>query len=75
MTTRGPDPLHDALHLQIRIRSLRALLELQRWQVGILNERLYSSGPGGVAARRLLAVKHSEEQVAAPHPPPRQRRA
>ncbi len=62
MTTDGPDPLQDALDLQAHIKSLRALLELQRWQIEVLNDRLYSSKPGGAAARRLLALKHSEER-------------
>ena len=60
MTGDDPDPLKDALDLQIRVRSLRALLELQRWQIEVLNDRLYSSDAGGVAAKRLLALKRSE---------------
>ncbi|WP_162820365.1 hypothetical protein [Microvirga calopogonii] len=60
MTTGGPDPLKDALALQARVRGLQALLELQRWQIEVLNNRLYSSEPGGVAARRLLALKRDE---------------
>ncbi len=72
MTTCGPDPLQgtleDALDLQAQIRTLRALLELQRQQIEVLNERLYSSKPGGVAARRLLALKQGEEQAPAPQP-------
>ncbi|EIM27761.1 hypothetical protein [Microvirga lotononidis] len=60
MTTGGPDPLKDALDLQARIRGLQALLELQRWQIEVLNNRLYSSEPGGIAARRLLDLKRSE---------------
>lgn len=60
--TGSPDPLKDALTLQARIRALQALLELQRWQIEVLNERLYSSEPGGVAARRLLALKQSEKE-------------
>jgi hypothetical protein len=60
MTTCGPDPLQDALDLQARIKSLRALLELQRWQIEVLNDRLYSSEPGGIAARRLLDLKNRE---------------
>ncbi|MBA1158538.1 hypothetical protein [Microvirga mediterraneensis] len=60
MTTGGPDPLKDALALQARVRGLQALLELQRWQIEVLNNRLYSSEPGGVAARRLLDLKRSE---------------
>jgi hypothetical protein len=63
MTTSGPDPLQDALDLQARVRALKALLELQRWQVEVLNDRLYSSAPGGVAARRLLALKRGETQA------------
>ncbi len=64
MTTGGPDPLKDALDLQARVRALKALLELQRWQVEVLNNRLYSSTPGGVAARRLLGLKRSEAESA-----------
>jgi hypothetical protein len=60
MTGDSPDPLKDALDLQDRVRSLRALLELQRWQIEVLNDRLYSSDSGGIAARRLLALKRSE---------------
>lgn len=63
MTGKGPDPLKDALDLQNRVRSLRALLELQRWQIEVLNDRLYSSDPGGTAARRLLALKRSETET------------
>jgi uncharacterized coiled-coil protein SlyX len=63
MTTGGPDPLQDALELQARIRSLRALLEFQRQQIETLNDRLYSSEPGGVAARRLLTLKQTEVQA------------
>jgi hypothetical protein len=61
MTTGGPDPLKDALALQTRVRGLQALLELHRWQIEVLNDRLYSAEPGGVAARRLLALKHIEK--------------
>ena len=64
MMTDGPDPLKDALDLQARVRALRTLLELQRWQIEVLNDRLYSSDPGGIAARRLLALKRSETPVA-----------
>jgi hypothetical protein len=60
MKARGPDPLQDALELKAHVRSLKALLELQRWQIEVLNERLYASAPGGTAARRLLALKQSE---------------
>ncbi|MGO4526030.1 hypothetical protein AB4097_14320 [Microvirga sp. 2MCAF35] len=60
MTTGGPDPLKDALALQARVRGLQALLELQRWQIEVLNNRLYSPEPGGIAARRLLALKRDE---------------
>jgi len=67
MTGRNPDPLKDALDLQSRVRALKALLELQRWQIEVLNDRLYSSDPGGVAAKRLLALKRSEtESLQAP---------
>lgn len=60
MTGDDLDPLKDALDLQNRVRSLRALLELQRWQIEVLNDRLYASDPGGIAAKRLLALKRSE---------------
>lgn len=59
----GPDPLQDALDLQTQIRTLRALLELQRWQIEVLNDRLYSAEPGGIAARRLLDLKRHEARV------------
>ena len=62
MASDDPDPLKDALDLQNRVRSLRALLELQLWQIEVLNDRLYASDPGGVAARRLLALKRGEAQ-------------
>lgn len=68
MTTCGPDPLQDALDLHTRIRSLKALLELQRRQIEVLNDRLYSSEPGGVAARRLLALRQSEMRLPVPQP-------
>ncbi len=64
MTGDNPDPLKDALDLQNRVRALKALLELQRWQIDVLNDRLYSSNPGGVAAKRLLALKRSESEEA-----------
>jgi hypothetical protein len=44
---------------------LKALLELQRWQIEVLNGRLYSSEPGGVAARRLLDLKRSDDKASA----------
>jgi hypothetical protein len=50
------DPLQDARALQPRIERLRLLLEIQRQQIETLNDRLYSSRSGGVAARRLLAL-------------------
>jgi hypothetical protein len=62
MTTGGPDPLKDALALQARVKGLQALLELHRWQIEVLNNRLYSSEPGGIAARRLLDLKRREMQ-------------
>jgi hypothetical protein len=68
MTGQHPDPLKDARDLQHRVSSLRALLELQRWQFEVLSDRLYSSDPGGIAARRLLALKRSEtESLQAPN--------
>jgi hypothetical protein len=63
MMLSGPDPLQDALELRAQIRGLKALLDLQRWQIEVLNERLYSAQPGGTAARRLLALKQSEERA------------
>lgn len=63
MTASGPDPLKDALDLQERVRVLRALLELQRWQVEVLNKRLHPPTPAGIAARRLLAIKHAEMKM------------
>jgi hypothetical protein len=63
MATGGPDPMKDALALQARVKGLQALLELQLWQIEVLNKRLYSSEPGGVAARRLLALKRSEKEA------------
>jgi hypothetical protein len=51
------DPLQNARSLHARIKGLRQLLELQQWQIETLNDRLYSQQPGGVAARRLLALK------------------
>lgn len=63
MTTGEPDPLKDALDLQAHVRGLKALLELQRWQIEVLTDRLYSSDPGGIAARRLLELKRREAQL------------
>jgi hypothetical protein len=63
MKLSGPDPLQDALELRAQIRGLKALLDLQRWQIEVLTDRLYSSEPGGTAARRLLALKHSESRA------------
>jgi hypothetical protein len=54
------DPLQNARLLHARIKGLKRLLELQQWQIETLNDRLYSHQPGGVAARRLFAVKRSE---------------
>jgi hypothetical protein len=69
MTTGGPDPLKDARILQARVKALQALLELQRWQVEVLSKRLYSSEPGGIAARRLLDLKRREMQTHHLEPP------
>lgn len=49
--------------MKAHVRSLKALLELQRWQIEVLNERLYASAPGGTAARRLVALKQSEAGI------------
>jgi hypothetical protein len=70
ITARGPDPLQDARDLQDRIRALKALLELQRWQIEVLNDRFYSAEPGGIAARRLLGLKQAEMAVQ-PHSRPK----
>jgi hypothetical protein len=69
MTAGGPDPLKDARDLQVRVRALQALLELQRWQIEVLSKRLYSSEPGGIAARRLLDLKRRETQTRHLKPP------
>ena len=69
LTAGGPDPLKDARDLQARIRALRALLELQRWQIEVLSNRLHSSDPGAIAARRLLALKRSETKTRHLKPP------
>lgn len=60
MTIRRLDPLQDALAIQARIKGLRALLELQRWQIEVLSSRLYAGDSAGTAARRLLALKLGE---------------
>jgi hypothetical protein len=54
------DPLQSARALHARIKGLRKLLELQQWQIETLTDRLYTQQPGGVAARRLLALKRIE---------------
>ncbi len=54
------DPLQNARVLHARIKGLKKLLELQQWQIETLTDRLYSQQPGGVAARRLLALKRIE---------------
>ncbi|WP_243373160.1 hypothetical protein [Microvirga solisilvae] len=64
MKVGGPDPLQEALELRAHIRGLQALLEFQRWQIEVLNDRLYAAQSGGTAARRLLALKKSEEEEA-----------
>ncbi len=64
MKTRGPDPLQDALELKARVKGLKALLEFQRWQIEVLNDRLYASESGGTAARRLLVLKQHETEMA-----------
>ena len=64
MKISGPDPLQDALELRAHIKGLKALLEFQRWQIEVLNEKLYASASGGNAARRLLALKQSEAEAA-----------
>lgn len=52
--------LHEARVLQARIRGLKALLEFQQWQIETLSDKLHAETPGGVAAKRLLALKHSK---------------
>jgi ribonuclease HI len=63
MMLSGPDPLQDALELRAQIRGLKALLDLQRWQIEVLTDKLYSTEPAGTAARRLLALKQSEARA------------
>jgi hypothetical protein len=63
MKNSGPDPLQDALELRAHVRGLKALLEFQRWQIEVLNEKLYASATGGKAARRLLALKQREAEA------------
>lgn len=64
MKVDGPDLLQDALELRAHIRGLQSLLEYQRWQIEVLNDRLYDAQSGGMAARRLLALKQSEDRQA-----------
>jgi hypothetical protein len=54
------DPLQNARVLHAQIKGLKKLLELQQWQIETLTDRLYTQQPGGVAARRLLALKRIE---------------
>lgn len=63
MKDDGPDPLQDALELRAHVKGLKALLEFQRWQIEVLNDRLYASASGGTAARRLHALKQREAQA------------
>lgn len=62
MKVGGPHPLQDALELRAHVRGLQALLEFQRRQIEVLNDRLYAAQSGGTAARRLLALKQSEDE-------------
>jgi hypothetical protein len=62
MKVGGPHPLQDALELRAHIRGLQSLLAFQRWQIEVLNDRLYAAQSGGTAARRLLALKQSEDE-------------
>lgn len=55
--TRSTGFLHDVTELHDHIQRLRALLDLQRRQVGGIEARLYPAGPGGTAAKRLIALK------------------
>ncbi len=55
--TRSAGFIDDVTELHDHIQRLRALLDLQRRQVGVIEARLYPSGPGGTAARRLMALK------------------
>lgn len=64
MKVDGPDLLQDALELRAHIRGLQSLLEYQRWQIEVLNDRLYDAQSGGTAAQRLLALKQSEVREA-----------
>ena len=54
------DPLQNARVLHARIKGLKKLLELQQWQIETIADRLHSQQPGGIAARRLLALKRIE---------------
>ena len=55
--TQTANLLHDVTELHEHIQRLRALLDLQRRQVGGMEARLYPAGPAGTAAKRLLALK------------------
>jgi len=64
MKIHGPHLLQDALELRAHVRGLKALLEFQRWQIEVLNDRLYASESGGKAAQRLLVLKQREAEAA-----------
>jgi hypothetical protein len=52
--------LQEAQELHDQVERLRALLRFQLQQINRLDDKLYSSAPGGVAARRLLALKRQK---------------
>lgn len=62
MKTCSPRLLQDALELRAHVRGLKALLEFQRWQIEVMNDRLYEPESGGKAAQRLLALKQGEAE-------------
>jgi hypothetical protein len=57
--TRSTGFIDDVTELHDHIQRLRALLDLQRRQVGVIEARLYPAGPAGTAARRLTALKNA----------------
>ena len=52
----------DAHDLRASVLRLQALLQLQRDFMARIEDRFYGAGPAATAARRLVAVKVSEER-------------